>query len=102
MPGPIRPEEVGEIKRNLIPELVFDAVNELIARNLNGKQALILQEDIINNILSRMEIPDRNHVFANHWLDIEALYSTCGWVVEYDKPGHNETYPARFIFTKKT
>ena len=32
---------------------------------------------------------------------IEPLYREKGWNVEYDKPGYNEFYKARFIFKKK-
>ena len=50
MSRPIRPEEVVCTG---IPDNVIDSFNELIQENIRGKQAVILQEEVIKRILSR-------------------------------------------------
>jgi hypothetical protein len=43
----------------------------------------------------------REDVFKNGWLNVEHLYETHGWKVEYDKPAYNEDYPATFKFIER-
>ena len=40
-------------------------------------------------------------IWENRWLNVEDEYRKNGWEVEYDKPGLDEIYPARFIFKPK-
>lgn len=98
---PIRPQEVVTKKVETIPNVVIEAFNELIAKNYTGYSATVKQDDIIKLIRSKDETISRKHIFDNHWLDVEDIYRKNGWVVEYDKPGYNESYDARFIFKKK-
>lgn len=108
MPGPITPDEVVKKKQQIVPEFVFEAFNELIARNLSGGYAMVKQDDVVALILSKMNPEavtwegmgeDRARVFAYHWLDIEPLYRGAGWDVTYeDSPGYNG---ATFTFKKR-
>jgi len=111
MPGPITPSEAIEKKQQIVPEFVFEAFNELIARNLSGGYATVKQDDVVALILKKMNSvsvtwegmgEDRARIFDEHWLDIEPLYKKAGWVVKYDSPGYNETYAATFTFKKKS
>lgn len=100
MPGPIRPEEVKSRKAPRIPEEVFDVFNELIVKNWNGHAARVLQTDAGSMIAGRLNI-SFNQVCDQHFLDVEDSYREAGWIVDYDKPGYNETYEAIFTFRLK-
>ena len=84
----------------------IEAFNELLKENWRKNQAIIYQDDVTALIISkrlnkynqpaneiRMEISD------THQLDIEELYISKGFIVEYDKPAYCETYRAYFKFT---
>ena len=100
MSRPIRPEEVVCTG---IPDNVIDSFNELIQENIRGKQAVILQEEIIYRILSKyLDEPTitRETIYENDWLDVEDLFRDAGWQVVYDKPSLYDSYPATFTFIK--
>ena len=97
---PIRPSDVKKI----IPDFVIEAVNQLIKEKWDGYKAVILQDEIMDVISSDdpdNDKPSRREVFDKGWLDFETLYREKGWNVEYDKPGYNEFYNAKFIFKSK-
>lgn len=105
---PITPKEVGKAKTRTIPPEVFDAFNAVIAERWDGRQSVVPQDEVLRRIVAKMNhgAPDnfqtsRQHVIDNHWLDVEESYRKAGWVVEYDKPAYNETYPATFTFKKR-
>lgn len=99
---PITPDEVTKIKKTIFPDEVFDAFNELIAKNFNGRSATVKQKDVVTLIVEKShDAFSRQQVFDNHWLDVEDVYREFGWKVEFDKPGYNETYDAFFKFTKR-
>lgn len=95
---PVSPEEIVE-KDPDIPDEVFEAFNELLARQRGSDHVVILQEKVVQLIVSKGI--DRGELFENHWLDIEGAYRRAGWKVEYDKPAYNETYEPKFIFRPK-
>ena len=114
MSKPIKPDDVGSLAQDLIPDFVIQAVNELIVLNWTGNSAIIQQKDIVslakkyqekqfqekrekNNQHGDYTLPD----FDWHWLNVESLYRSNGWKVEYDKPAYCETYEPTFCFTKK-
>ena len=95
---PISPKDVT----HEIPDFIFEAVNALIQKRWNGKEATILQDDIMDIVSSNDADdprPSRQTIFANNWLDIEDYYRKQGWHVEYDKPGYCEDYKAFFRFS---
>lgn len=97
---PITPDEVQKLKEKNIPEQVFDAFNDLIARSWDGKRAVVLQAEAATAIAERMSIT-REAVFARKLLDVEEAYRGAGWHVVYDKPGYNEPGEASFEFSRK-
>lgn len=107
MSGPISVDDVLKLKRNVIPIVVFDAINHLLAESFNGHSAIIKQKDIVAKIIEFLKTPEdkvqeqTREIYSKHWLDIEDLYREQGWEVEYDKPGYNETYDANFRFSVK-
>lgn len=101
MTKPITPQEALQGKSKFIPEFVMEAFNELITKNFDGKTAIVSQKEVVDLIITKCpEDIESYHVFNEKWLDIEQIYVQSGWEVEYDKPGYNETYQAKFIFRK--
>jgi len=109
MAGPITPEEVVEKQEQIIPEEVFQAFNNLIAKNWNGSRSTFKKEDAIQEILKtppklltcKPPAGKRQTIISERWLDIETVYRSAGWKVVYDAPGYNENYDATFEFSKK-
>jgi hypothetical protein len=99
---PISPEEAAKSADSVIPECIIAATNKLLVKNLNGKSAKILQDEILKEVCADKDNPAafREQIFANKWLDIEETYRKVGWKVTYDKPAYCETYEAFFIFEK--
>lgn len=110
---PISPNEVAEAKMKL-PQAVIKAFNECIAFHYVNGCSEFTQEEVLEKIIdlysedegeitvksTREEI--RRMAFQKGWLNIEALYQKEGWNVYYDKPGYNESYLARFEFSKNS
>jgi len=104
MSGPIKPSDVVELKRKVvIPEKVFDAFNELIAKYWTGSSARFTQDEVMRLVLkkfARTNNVTRRSVYDNRWLDVEPIYREAGWKVVYDRPGYNESYEPTFAFSK--
>lgn len=99
MSGPIRPDDVAELKGAGIPDGVFDAFNEFIAERMSGGSATVMQDEVAARAAAKTGV-DQAELFRRGWLDVESSYRAQGWHVEYDKPGYNESYRASFRFTK--
>jgi hypothetical protein len=96
---PITPKEVRETATK--PDVVIEVFNELIQKYWDGDQAVIKESEAAQLISKRMDNIGTKAIYENRWLDIEHLYQKSGWVVVYDKPGFNESYPATFTFSTK-
>lgn len=97
--GPIRPEDALPAKRESIPEVVFEAFNELIIRDLTASGHSIVRQGEVVALIESKGLP-RAKLFMNNWLDVEPYYREVGWEVVYDKPAYNESYEATFSFRK--
>lgn len=97
---PITPDEVMQQKVSEIPGSVLEVFNQHITKNFLNGQALVKQEDVLQDICSSMNLT-RDEVFDKHYLDVEDCYTLAGWDVTYDKPGYNERYEASFTFRSK-
>ena len=100
MVEPISPSDV----KKFIPDFIVETVNKLIVEKWDGDKAIILQDDIMDIVSSNdpdIDKPSRQEVFDKGWLDFETKKKKKGWDVEYDKPGYNEFYKARFIFKEE-
>lgn len=95
----ISPNEAKGFKKDVIPQVVFDTVNELLVRELYNKRATIKQPELVALLVSKGL--SRDEIFKNHWLDFEVVYGTQGWKVVHDKPGYNESGEAYWVFTEK-
>ena len=99
MSGPIKPKEVQDKKLASIPEEVYEAFNELIVDNWDGKSASVSQKSASVLVARALDITEQD-VYLRHLLDVEDVYRKAGWKVVYDKPGYNEDYEAFFVFSK--
>lgn len=98
---PISPSDIIENLDKIIPSVVIQAVNNLLKKEFRGSSATILQNEIINEIIRLDGSYTKDMIFDNKMLDFEEIYRKNGWLVEYDKPGYNESYAHKFIFKKK-
>ncbi|MDO8557763.1 MAG: hypothetical protein Q7S09_01045 [bacterium] len=96
---PIKTSEVAKAKQAIIPDIVFEAFNELIVSKFIGYSATIRQKEVTALLEARGV--DITEAYEKHWLDVEGAYRKAGWRVEYDKPGYSESYEAFFVFSKK-
>lgn len=102
---PIRPDDVVACRQATIPDFVIEAFNTCIAAAYANGAAVVRLGDVVAAILRSMPsddspVMDRARIFRERWLDVEDLYRAQGWVVTFDKPGYNESYPASFTFKR--
>lgn len=103
---PLTYDEVMDQRKSSIPDFIIEAVNECLRKKLHGKFASFTQDEVMKEALKNfpsdlnVSVKREDHIFDNHWLDFEPLFREAGWKVEFDKPAYNESYPARFTFTK--
>lgn len=101
MNKPISPDEIAEAKRKAIPEYVFEAVNDILARKFTAGSCSFKQNQLMDEVLKRgPEGLTRSQVFEAGYLNIEEAYRNVGWKVKYDKPAYYEDYDAYFEFKK--
>jgi len=98
---PIAPDEVKAKKETSVPGEAIESFNELLIKNssIGVDSIIIVQSDVVELMMKKGL--NRGDIFTNHWLDVEDIYRAVGWHVEYDKPGYNERYDARFIFERR-
>ncbi len=103
MTKPISPKDVVSAKTKAMPDEVLEAFNELIAANWNGTESVVLQRDAVALIREKLKAnpSDESKEIQTKWLDVEPIYQREGWIVTYDKPGYNESYPASYTFKKR-
>lgn len=107
MSGPITPKEVQKRRTESIPEVVFEAFNEMITQEWDGHSANFTLQAVGRLALSKLKASGENRGLTfqgmcdKGWMDVESSYRKAGWSVDFDKPGYNETYEANFTFSKK-
>lgn len=85
MVEPIKPDEVS-VPKPEIPDFVITAFNNLIKSKWNGKEAVILQSEVVKEITKLMPKEyKRSDIFDNRWLDVEDLFLAAGWDVIFHK-----------------
>lgn len=95
---PITPSDVAREQSKNLPDAVIETFNRLIAQDYVDGSATVKQDDVVALLVEKGL--DRKEIFDKGWLNIEKVYQSAGWKVTYDKPGHNETYPATFKFKR--
>jgi hypothetical protein len=104
----LSPAEIGQLRIDQTPDAVFEAINELLAANLNdkGEASFFLSEAIaaISSKLSTLpaygltsESDRRGDIVSNGWLNFEDAYRKRGWnvVLEATPEGGNKYYVFR-------
>jgi len=105
MAGPIKPKDVQKARNESIPEQVYEAFNEMIVQNWDGREANFKLKDVANLALRKIQASydqnmTRQGMYDRGWLDVESAYRKAGWKVEFDKAAYNETYDDNFTFRK--
>lgn len=100
---PLSPSEIENDMGNIIPEIIINAVNNLLKKEYrNGEHVILRQDDIIAEVRKLSgDTLSSDEIYENKWLDFEPLFNKSGWKVEYDKPGRGDDYEAYFKFTPK-
>lgn len=98
--SPISPKKVKQVIS--FPVEVIESFNELIEEKFNGKSATVMQDAVVERILTKNPKLKKDELFDKHWLDVEDVYRKAGWIVKFDQPGYCESYDAYFVFEKKT
>lgn len=70
----------------------------MIVEQWDGTSAVLTERIIAIKIAKQLDIK-KDEVYDKHYLDFEDIYREKGWIVEYNKPGYNETYSATYEFT---
>lgn len=97
---PISPAEITGKKRGIIPDRVINCWNTLIAEHWDGSCSEIELQEARSRVRLAMDFSESQEI-PDLWLNIEDIYRAEGWIVEFDKPGFNESYKAKYIFSKK-
>jgi len=104
MVSPITPSDIAAIKAETIPGFVIEAFNREITKKYSNGAARVFESAVVDAIMATAPLAHdgkpmyRQRVYEEGWLDVEPLFRKIGWVVEYDRPGYNESYSAYFIF----
>ena len=100
---PITPQQALDNVEKSFPSFVFEAVNNCINQHCFGKSSFTIKQNVIMDEILKLapEGTTRQEVFDKHWLDFEDAYRKTGWIVNYDKPGYDESYEAFFKFEIK-
>lgn len=99
MSQPIRPSEMSKARAKSLPGEVIDVFNQLIVREWDGRQSVVLEKEVCRLIASRLGISS-DEVYRRRLLDVEDTYRAAGWMVVYDQPAYCESYDAYFVFLK--
>lgn len=93
---PITPDKIVKP----IPEEVFEAFNELIAKDYDGREATVYLKEARNLASSKLKAAGKE--LQDWMLDIEDSYrKTKKWIVVYDSPSIGDNYEAYYTFKKK-
>lgn len=100
---PLSPDEIISLKKDVIPDFVYKAVNILLAKKfINSANSITLyQNEIIEEVNKHLndQIQYSSIDFVtNDWLNFEASYKMQGWCVDYHTPFYNENWDAYFKF----
>lgn len=98
---PIKSNEIIDQLDTIIPNVVIEAVNNLLKEKFRGISATILQKDIVAEIIRLDSKITSKQIFDKKWMDFEEIYKKNGWLVTYDGPAYNESYEPSFNFKVK-
>jgi hypothetical protein len=92
---PIKPTEVLTEKAKTIPDAVIQAVNEMIAKNWNGRSATVKKEHLLERYFKisgkTNDRANRDKLYDDNALDFEDFYRKEGWSVDYNSPCYGDS-----------
>lgn len=99
----LNPNDLAKKKKEVLPDFVFEAFNNIIAKNFNNNSSHFRQDEVVEEMIKLAQFSepiDKKIIFDNHYLDVEDVYREEGWTVSYDSPAYCEDFPATFTFKK--
>lgn len=105
MTKPLTPVEALSAKTGNIPAFVVEAANELLVKNLSLQgRATIKLPDLIDLAVAKAEQAcagvSRQTMIENKWFDIEPLFRSAGWKVDFEKTSYADPHPSYFTFQR--
>lgn len=94
------PSEAISAQYANIPDVVYDAVNQLLARGAALKYITLRKDEVIDLAMSLDTTLERRMFFDNHWLDFEPAYRQQGWKVNYESPDRGDTHNGYWDFQR--
>jgi hypothetical protein len=100
---PITPFDVSIQEKTVIPDEVIAAFNELIAENWKKDKAVVKQKKAIARVIKKLPKfkGKADELFDLGYFDIEQIFRKAGWIVKYESPDRNESFPEYFVFSRK-
>jgi len=103
---PITPQEAKAAYGANIPDLVFEAINGIIAvKGRHGGSFSIMKAEAVKAIVARYKEAgshiERQDIFDNNYLDFEKHYEAAGWKVVWNKIHYSESGDDYFSFSPK-
>ena len=104
--APITPKEAQrQYLTKVIPDEVYEAVNEMLAEKYCDSGITIYQNEVISRAIEKMQtdgtcVPAEDF-FKYNWLNFETPYINAGWAVSFVKPAYNENLKPHWIFRFK-
>jgi hypothetical protein len=99
---PFTPAEAQASQSNRIPDVVITAVNQLLAEKYTNYVIRFTQPELEQKLstlgVSKTAI---SLMYENHQFDFESAFRQFGWIVEYDRPGYNESYAPSYTFKRQ-
>jgi hypothetical protein len=96
MTKPITPSEAKKARpKQVIPDGVIEAFNDLIVKHLNGRTARISITEADKAVREKMNVG----TVESWWMNVEDVFQKAGWKVSWDGPGFNESYTGYYTFT---
>lgn len=106
--APITPKEAQKQHlAKVIPDEVYEAVNELLSERYSNSEMIICKDEVISKAIEKMQAKgmnvSREKFFMYNWLDFEPAYEEAGWIVSFEKHAYDETLTlkAYWVFHKK-
>lgn len=112
---PFSPLEAATAKKNVVPEELISAINQLLSERYKSGRGciLILSSEILElaeSLISARGIGDcqsrsssfpTSEWFKKGYMDFEPIYEAEGWIVKHTKPDYTESFEPYYEFTPK-
>ena len=101
MKGPISPDSIPLKRKEHVPELIYEIVNQFLIERSNHNvtnKIVIWQQEIVDAFTRQ-----NKSGFDYKWLYFEESYRKSGWTLKYeiDLAGSGENSGGKYLFSRK-